>query len=186
MGYPEFTVQPLNEAYAFDALSTMNPAKILVVRFLLESAATQGTGKFLTYREVPWGEVYYRQFNGRCMLRLAYGFGNKLDAFRKAMETMHAEPVKAADVAYQVEVFPGYFVQFLLWEGDEEFAPSSQILFSDNFPAGFHAEDLVVVCDVLITILKNLQWKANPQTERFEFWYGSRTGRTKFTECAIV
>ena len=50
-----------------------------------------------------------------------------------------------------------YFVQFLLWEGDEEFAPSSQILFSDNFPAGFHAEDLVVVCDVLITILKNLQ-----------------------------
>lgn len=157
VGYPEFTVQPLNEAYAFDALSTMNPAKILVVRFLLESAATQGTGKFLTYREVPWGEVYYRQFNGRCMLRLAYGFGNKLDAFRKAMETMHAEPVKAADVAYQVEVFPGYFVQFLLWEGDEEFAPSSQILFSDNFPAGFHAEDLVVVCDVLITILKNLQ-----------------------------
>ena len=91
------------------------------------------------------------------MLRLAYGFGNKLDAFRKAMETMHAEPVKAADVAYQVEVFPGYFVQFLLWEGDEEFAPSSQILFSDNFLAGFHAEDLVVVCDVLITILKNLQ-----------------------------
>ena len=110
-----------------------------------------------TYREVPWGELYYRQFNGRCMMRLAYGFGNRLDSFRKAMEAMHAQPVKAGDAAYQVEVFPGYYVQFLLWEGDEEFAPSSQILFSDNFPAGFHAEDLVVVCDVLITILKNLQ-----------------------------
>lgn len=153
----EFSATCLDDTYAFDALGSMNPAKILVVRFLLEGATANGTGKFLTYREVPWGELYYRQFNGRCMMRLAYGFGNRLDSFRKAMEAMHAQPVKAGDAAYQVEVFPGYYVQFLLWEGDEEFAPSSQILFSDNFPAGFHAEDLVVVCDVLITILKNLQ-----------------------------
>ena len=155
--WPEFSATCLDVMYAFDALESMNPAKILVVRFLLEGATANGTGKFLTYREVPWGELYYRQFNGRCMMRLAYGFGNRLDSFRKAMEAMHAQLVKAGDAAYQVEVFPGYYVQFLLWEGDEEFAPSSQILFSDNFPAGFHAEDLVVVCDVLITILKNLQ-----------------------------
>ena len=155
--WPEFSATCLDDTYAFDALGSMNPAKILVVRFLLEGATANGTGKFLTYREVPWGELYYRQFNGRCMMRLAYGFGTRLASFRKAMEAMHAQPVKAGDAAYQVEVFPGYYVQFLLWEGDEEFAPSSQILFSDNFPAGFHAEDLVVVCDVLITILKNLQ-----------------------------
>ena len=59
-------------------------------------------------------------------MRLAYGFGNRLDSFRKAMEAMHAQLVKAGDAAYQVEVFPGYYVQFLLWEGDEEFAPSSR------------------------------------------------------------
>ncbi len=156
IAFPEFGAKCLDEQYAYDALASMNPAKILAVRYLLEGVSTKGTGKFLTYREVPWGEVYYRQFNGRCMMRLAYGFGNRLDAFRTAMEAMHAQPVKAADAAYQVEVFPGYYVQFLLWEGDEEFAPSSQILFSDNFPAGFHAEDLVVICDVLITILKQL------------------------------
>lgn len=156
VAFPNFSCVCKDEAYAFDAVEVMNPAKLLVLRFLLEGAATTGTGRFLTYREVPWGEVYYRQFNGRCMLRLAYGFGNRLDAFRNAMEAIHAQPVKAGDMAYQVEVFPEYFVQFLLWEGDDEFAPSSQILFSDNFPAGFHAEDLVVVCDVLITILKSL------------------------------
>lgn len=156
VSFPDFAAKCLDEAYGFDPLQSLNPAKILVVRHLIEGAATTGRGRFLTYREVPWGELYYRQFNGRCMMRLAYGFGNNLNAFRTAMEAMHAAPVKAADAAYQVEVFPGYFVQFLLWEGDDEFAPSSQILFSDNFPAGFHAEDLVVVCDVLITILKNL------------------------------
>lgn len=156
IGFPEFTVKCLDEKYGYAPLEELNPARILAVRFLLESAATTGTGKFLTYREVPWGEVYYRQFNGRCMARLAYGYGNRLDDFRHAMEAMGASPVKAGDAGYQMEVFPGYFVQFILWAGDEEFPPSSQILFSDNFPAGFHAEDLVVVCDILINTMKKM------------------------------
>lgn len=151
---PEFQVKCMDEKEVYSPLTETNPAKILVVRFLLEGAACVSTGKFLTYREVPWGEVYYRQFNGRCMMRLAFSYGNRLEQFRRAGEVMGAVPVKAGDAGCQFEVFPGYFVQFLLWEGDEEFPPSSQILFSDNFPAAFHAEDLVVVCDVIIGALK--------------------------------
>lgn len=156
ISHPDFEISCLDERKEYSPLLETNPAKILVVRFLLEGALTRGTGKFLTYREVPWGEVYYRQFNGRCMMRLAFSYGNKLEAFRTACEAMGAKPVKAGDMSYQFEVFPGYFVQFLLWEGDDEFPPSSQILFSDNFPAGFHAEDLVVVCDVIIGTLKQM------------------------------
>lgn len=154
VAWPEFAVACLDESGVYSPLAETNPAKILVVRFLLEGAACASTGKFLTYREVPWGEVYYRQFNGRCMMRLAFSYGNRLEQFHSACRALEAEPVKAGDAAYQFEIFPGYFVQFLLWEGDEEFPPSSQILFSDNFPAAFHAEDLVVVCDVIIGTLK--------------------------------
>lgn len=154
ISHPEFEIKCMDEKYGYSPLTETNPAKILVVRFLLEGAASVSTGKFLTYREVPWGEVYYRQFNGRCMMRLAFSYGNKTEQFREAGRIMGAEPVKAGDAGCQFEVFPGYFVQFLLWEGDEEFPPASQILFSDNFPAAFHAEDLVVVCDVIIGTLK--------------------------------
>ena len=42
----------------------------------------------------------------------------------------------------------------ILWEGDEEFPPSSQILFSDNFPVSFQAEDMAVMGDVIIGSLK--------------------------------
>ena len=156
VSFPEFAVTCMDEKYGYSPLLETNPARILVVRFLLEGASAVSTGKFLTYREVPWGEVYYRQFNGRCMMRLAFSYGNKLEQFERVCETVGAEKVKAADVAYQIEIFPGYFVQFLLWEGDDEFPPSSQILFSDNFTAAFHAEDLVVVCDVIIGTLKKL------------------------------
>ena len=69
---------------------------------------------------------------------------------------MGALPIKEGDVGFQFEIFPGYEIRFLLWEGDDEFPPSSQILFSDNFAAAFHAEDLVVACDILIGILKHL------------------------------
>ena len=49
-----------------------------------------------------------------------------------------------------------YRVRFLLWAGDEEFPPSAQILFSDNFPLCFKAEDLAVVGDVAIGTLKQI------------------------------
>ena len=58
------------------------------------------------------------------------------------------------NIAYQLEIFPGYLVQMILWEGDEEFPPSSQILFSDNFPVSFAAEDMAVMGDVIIGSLK--------------------------------
>lgn len=154
--YPDCRVTCLDDRYGFAPVEELNPAKILAVRFLLEGAQTRSTGKFLTYREVPWGEVYYRQFNGRCMMRLAFSYGNRLDAFRKTAEAMGARKIDNGDAGYEFEVFPGYYVQFLLWEGDEEFPPSSQILFSDNFPAGFHPEDLVVVCDVILNTMKKL------------------------------
>ena len=32
-------------------------AKILVLRYLTEGGAAPSTVKFLTYREIPWGEV---------------------------------------------------------------------------------------------------------------------------------
>ena len=52
-------------------------ARILVLRYLVEGHSAPSTGKYLTYRETPWGTVYLKQFQGRCLMRLAYGFGNK-------------------------------------------------------------------------------------------------------------
>ena len=103
---------------------------------------------------MPWGEVYLRQFDGRCIKRLAFTYGNRLKYFKEIMEHIHAVPVDHGDIAYQVEIFPGYVVQMILWEGDDEFPPSSQILFSDNFPVSFAAEDMAVMGDVIIGSLK--------------------------------
>ena len=70
------------------------------------------------------------------------------------MKHIKAVPVPYGDVAYEVEIFPQYKIRMILWEGDDEFPPSSQILFSDNFPVSFQAEDMAVMGDVIIGSLK--------------------------------
>ena len=45
-------------------------------------------------------------------------------------------------------------MELIVWEGDEEFPPSSQILYSDNFASGFSAEDRVVASDILISAIR--------------------------------
>lgn len=153
--WPEFAVTHEADDRGFYPLEEMIYARILTIRYLLSGNASTGTGKYKTYREMPWGEVYLRQFDGRCIKRLAFSYGNRLADFVKIMEHIQAKPVKHGDVAYEVEIYPGYQVQMILWEGDEEFPPSSQILFSDNFPISFQAEDMAVMGDVIIGSMKS-------------------------------
>ena len=152
--WPDFQVTHEPDDLGFYPLEEMVYARILTIRFLLGGSRSQSTGKFKTYREMPWGEVYLRQFDGRCIKRLAFSYGNRIQDFKAIMEHIHSQPVKHGDIAYQVEIFPGYLVQMILWEGDDEFPPSSQILFSDNFPVSFQAEDMAVMGDVIIGSLK--------------------------------
>ena len=156
--FPEFAVHKgdEDEEGAF-LLLDMVPAKIIVLRFLLSAQVVKSSGKYLTYREVPWGEVYFRQFEGRCLMRLKFGFGFKLDKFAEGMEKLPGvKKLSLGDVSYEFEFINGLHVRFILWAGDEEFPPSSQILFEDNFPYAYQAEDLAVVGDISITTLKKL------------------------------
>lgn len=155
ISWPDFQVSHEADDMGFYPLETMTYARTLMIRFLLNGAEASGTGKFKTYREMPWGEVYLRQFDGRCIKRLAFSYGNRIKDFQAIMEHMHCVPVKHGDIAYQLEIFPDYLVQMILWEGDDEFPPSSQILFSDNFPISFQAEDMAVMGDVIIGSLKS-------------------------------
>lgn len=158
VSWPDYEVRHLDrEDLQYYPLEGAANARILVLRYLTEGAAAPATGKFLTYREVPWGEVYFKQFQGRCLFRLAYGFGNKLQKFREIMEKLGARKLPHGDAGYEFEFLNGLYLQFLLWEGDEEFPPSAQILFSDNFPVAFvMGEDMAVVGDVSIGALKAL------------------------------
>ena len=130
------------------------PTQTYLLRILLEGKEVPSEGTYKTFREMPWGEMYIGPYTGRVLTRAAFTFGTKLAAFRAACGKLGAEPVKSGDAGYRFRFFGPYFMEILLWEGDEEFAPSAQVLYSDNFAEGFAAEDRVVAGDLLIGAIR--------------------------------
>ena len=130
------------------------PTQTFLLRYLLEGKSVMSTGAWLTFREMPWGELYIKPYTGRVLTRAAFTFGTRVEAFKKAAESMGAESVKHGDAGYQFNLIGGYSMQILVWAGDEEFPPNAQVLYSDNFADGFAAEDRVVAGDILISSIK--------------------------------
>ena len=157
VGYPEFSVTVLDKRVPADQLSQARNAQILLLRYLLEGKKVPPLGKQYTYREMPWGELYNTQFTGRCIKRLAFSFGNDVPGFRRIMEALGATEIHGGDAGYALTLLDGLTVQFLIWAGDDEFPPSAQILFSDNFPEAFSAEDMAVVGDVTLNTMKEMR-----------------------------
>ncbi len=149
ISHPEYSISAMDGG----AIPPL-PTQTFLLRYLLECKDVAWNGEWKTFREMPWGELYIKPYTGRVLTRAAFTFGTRLDAFRKAAQKMGAIPVSHGDAGFHFELVGGYQMQILAWEGDEEFPPNAQILYSDNFAEGFAAEDRVVVGDILIASIK--------------------------------
>ncbi len=158
---PDFVFKKLTEDKP-DFLAAQG-TQVLLLHFLTESNYAPGTGKFISFREYPSGELYYKAFEGRCLKRLAFSYGTKIQAFCEDCEALGARKISGGDAAYEMEFMPGLFIRMIIWGPDEEFPPSAQLLFSDNFPVSLSSEGVAGLGDILISALKNIN-KNKPQT----------------------
>lgn len=149
IAHPGYAIRALDGG-AVPPLSTQT----FLLRYLLEGKNIKWNGQWKTFREMPWGEMYIQPYTGRVLTRAAFTFGTRVEAFRKAAERMNAVKLPHGDAGYQFELVHGYQMQILVWEGDEEFPPNAQVLYSDNFETGFAPEDRVVAGDILISTIK--------------------------------
>ena len=132
------------------------PTQTFLLRYLLESRQVAWAGEWKTFREMPWGEMYIKPYTGRVLTRAAFTFGTRVAAFKAAAEKMGAEAVKHGDAGFEFNLIGGYKMRILVWEGDDEFPPNAQILYSENFVEGIAAEDRVVAGDILISTVKTM------------------------------
>ena len=131
------------------------PTRTFLLRYLLESKHVRFGGSWKTFREMPWGEMYIKPYTGRVLTRAAFTFGTRVAAFKAAAEKMGAVPLNHGDAGFQFDLIGPYRMQILVWEGDDEFPPNAQVLYSDNFADGFAPEDRVVAGDILISTIKS-------------------------------
>ena len=145
----------MESRYADDGSETASNIRILLARLLMEGRLSPAHGRLLAYTDMPWGNVYAQQFRGRCILRLAGTYGSNIAGFKTVCEQMGGVPASSGDASYDLPFLPGLTVRLILWEGDDEFQPQAQILFSDNTPDAFKAEDNAVVGDVILNAMKD-------------------------------
>ena len=150
IAHPQYAIRALDGG----ALPPL-PTQTFLLRYLLEAKAVAWGGEWKTFREMPWGELYIKPYTGRVLTRAAFTFGTRVAKFRAACEKMGAEPVKHGGAGFRFGLIGGYQMQILVWEGDDEFPPNAQILYTDNFAEGFAAEDRVVAGDILISTIKS-------------------------------
>ena len=131
------------------------PTQTFLLRILLEGKDVSWNGEWKTFREMPWGEMYIGPYTGRVLTRSAFTFGTRLAKFKAAAEKLGGVPVKHGDAGYQFDFVGPYAMRILVWEGDDEFPPNAQVLYTDNFAEGFSAEDRVVAGDILIGHIKS-------------------------------
>ena len=146
ISHPEYTLTPDNAPL---------PLQTFLLRFLLEGKKGAVSTDYKTFREMPWGELYIQPFTGRVLTRAAFTFGTRIDKFRKAAEALGGLPLSHGDAGYEFELTDNYRLRLLVWEGDDEFPPNAQLLYTDNFVTGFSAEDRVVAGDLLIGAVKS-------------------------------
>lgn len=131
------------------------PTQTFLLRYLLESKDVAWAGEWKTFREMPWGEMYIKPYTGRVLTRAAFTFGTRVEAFCAAAQRMGAQKVSHGDAGFVFDLIGGYQMQIIVWEGDDEFPPNAQVLYTDNFSDGFAAEDRVVAGDILISTIKS-------------------------------
>ena len=76
--HPGFQISHQEQGNGIYMLEENIDAQILLLRYLLDGNPVMSSGKLISYHDLPWGEVYYRQFQGRCISRLARSFGTRL------------------------------------------------------------------------------------------------------------
>ena len=143
--WPEYSITP----------APALPVQTFLLRRLLEGTTRAWLGTWKTFREMPWGEMYNTPYTGRVLTRAAFTFGFKLSKFAAACEKLGGRKLSHGDEGYEFDFFGPFKMQILMWEPDDEFPPSAQVLYTENFADCFAAEDRVVAGDILITHIKS-------------------------------
>jgi len=145
---------PAYSITADDGFQPPLPVQTFLLRRLLEGSTKAWLGTWKTFREMPWGEMYNTPYTGRVLTRAAFTFGFKLAKFAAACEGLGGRKLSHGDAGYEFDLLGPFKMQILMWEGDDEFPPNAQVLYTENFADCFAAEDRVVAGDILITHIK--------------------------------
>jgi hypothetical protein len=154
----KITIHFFSEAYSiqFPQIEFHSPSKkvvslvtrILLLHYLIRADGKPLQGKWVAYKEIPGGLLYAGVFARRVTEPLQRKFGKSAQAFKETGIQSGGELVAMGDASFILYAFPYVPLQYVLWEEDEEFPPSVQLLFDASVDHYLTLEDIVVLGQV--------------------------------------
>ena len=119
--------------------------RVLLLHYLIRADGSPLTGRWVGYKDIPGGLLYAGVFTRRVTDRLVKRYGGSAKQFQEAGSRLGGEPAGVGDASFTLRVLPSVPVQYVLWEGDEEFPASLQLLFDASVVHYLSLEDMVVL-----------------------------------------
>lgn len=131
-------------------------SKILVCHYLGSKSSMPWDGQWLSFKELPDGEIYNIPFQKRTIFPLLKLINDEPSKLIKLKEKLNGEEGTFGDISIILNPFPELYLAYIYWQGDEEFPANANILFSSNFPYYLPTEDCVVLASSAIWQLKGI------------------------------
>ncbi|MFY9114038.1 MAG: DUF3786 domain-containing protein [Dethiobacteria bacterium] len=115
---------------------------IIILHYLNTADGTPLAGRWISFRELPGGQIYAEPFRKRAMTPFLNAFGDSAAAFVRAASNLGGFPhARTGKNSMVIPVLPRVPVNLILHEGDEEFPAAANILFDAHAASYLPTED---------------------------------------------
>ena len=126
LSYPEFTARDSRTAADLPPF-----IQAMLLYYFNTADGTPLTGRWISFADLPDGRFYNQAFQGYTGAELQRHFKNDPEALRQASLRASGSLIKGSpgDYAFYFQALPRFPLLLVIWEGDEDFPPSFQLLF---------------------------------------------------------
>ena len=102
-------------------------------------------GRWVPFREVKRAAPFQGAYQKTILDLFSESFDGHLDKLIAAGEKLGFERIENSDVGFEAKVFSCIPLQFLFWDGDDEFKAQTNILFDAEITDYIHEETVVMI-----------------------------------------
>ena len=124
-----------------DGINAEQDLQVVLLHYLIR-AEGKIDGKWISYRDIEGGNLYYSVFQGRALRPLVATFGEEPEKLLKAGLQLGGVMAQRGDASVDLRFFPFAQVNVTVWKGDDEVPSNANILFDSATGRMLPAEDL--------------------------------------------
>lgn len=139
---------------------------LVVLHYLLEARDEPLSQKWVTEKDIPSGNLFFRGHHALPTESLRNVFDAHPDAFEMGALRLGAEKTDLGDLSYLFRVLPRIPILTVLWRGDDEFESSFHILFDETITRHLRSLDLVWALANVFTLLLSHSAASHEENEQ--------------------